>query len=98
MDRWILIRRIRGPVYILTVGIVALLAEWTRFGWNRTWPIFIIVAGVLMFAERNAMASANASGEFPGRPPEYPQGPGTEIISQPPPVSQPPQYPTNEPR
>jgi hypothetical protein len=92
MNRWMLIRRIRGPVYILTVGVLALLAEWTPFGWHRTWPVFLIVTGILVFAERSALASANANGELPAAPPAYPQAPGNEIVSQP------PQYPTNEPR
>lgn len=95
-DRWILIRRARGPVYILTAGILGMFAEWTPFGWGRTWPVWIIVTGLLMFAEHSARASAMADGEFPAAPPlypppVYPSGPGTEIAPPP------PQYPPNEP-
>lgn len=98
MNRWILIRRIRGPVYILTVGVLALFNEWTRYGFHRTWPVFLIVTGVLMFAERNAYSEAVASGELPGvapqypAPPVYPAGTGTEIVQHP------PEYPPVEPR
>jgi uncharacterized membrane protein len=100
MSNWILIRRIRGPVYILTVGVLAMFNEWTRYGFHRTWPVFIIVAGVLMFAERSAYSQAVANGEIPvvatpppyAVPPVYPAGPGTEIVPHP------PDYPPVEPR
>jgi hypothetical protein len=96
MNNYLMIRRIRGPVYILTAGVLGLFAEFTRYGWDRTWPIWIIVTGLLMFAEYSARSAAIASGEYPVvppmPPPVYPQGPGSEIVSQP------PQYPPVEPR
>jgi hypothetical protein len=98
MNDWMRINRIRGPVYILTAGVLGLLAEFTRYGWGRTWPVWIIVTGVLMFAQHNARRSAIESGEIPGVPPVYPPQypptpPGTEIA---PPAPQ--QYPPIEPR
>lgn len=104
MNQWILIRRIRGPVYVLTVGVLALFNQWTRYGFHRTWPVFLIVTGVLMFAERNAYSQAVANGEFPGAAPPYPgpppppvspvypAGTGGEIVQHP------PEYPPVEPR
>lgn len=97
-ERWLLIRRIRGPVYILTAGVLGMFAEWTRWGWGHTWPVWIIVTGLLMFAEHGARSAALADGSFPAAPPPvyptaaYPSGPGTEIAPQP------PQYPPIEPR
>ena len=61
MNDWMRINRIRGPVYILTAGVLGLLAEFTRYGWSRTWPIWIIVTGLLMFAQHNARRSATLS-------------------------------------
>jgi hypothetical protein len=59
MNRWLLIRRLRGPAFILLVGILAMLQEWTDFGFNRSWPLFLILAGILALAERAALAQGN---------------------------------------
>jgi hypothetical protein len=93
MNDWMRINRIRGPVYILTAGVLGLLAEFTRYGWDRTWPVWIIVTGLLMFASHNARRSAIEKGEIPGAPPVYPAPPSSEIAPPPP-----QQYPPIEPR
>jgi hypothetical protein len=58
MTQWLLIRRLRGPAFLLLVGIMAMLHEWTEFGFTRSWPLFLILAGVLALAERAALAQA----------------------------------------
>jgi hypothetical protein len=96
MNNYLMIRRISGPIYIITAGVLGLLAEFTRYGWARTWPVWIIVTGLILFAQYTARTAAIARGEYPAVPPAYPpvypQGPGSEIVSQP------PQYPPVEPR
>src|SRR5258707_5128062 len=71
MNDWMRINRIRGPVYILTAGVLGLLAEFTRYGWSRTWPVWIIVTGLLKFAQHNARRHAIANGEIPEVSPLY---------------------------
>ena len=66
MSRYILIRRLRGPAFLLLVGVNALLAERDILGWGSSWPLYLILAGVLMLAERAALASEG-----------YPQNPWT---------------------
>ena len=58
MNRYIWIRRLRGPVFLLLVGIIALLNEADILTWHHAWPLFLIVLGVLMLAERAALAGA----------------------------------------
>jgi hypothetical protein len=58
MTQWLLIRRLRGPAFLLLVGILAMLQEWTDFGFGRSWPLFLILAGLLALAERAALAQA----------------------------------------
>jgi hypothetical protein len=58
MNQWILIRRLRGPAFVLLVGILAMLQEWTDFGFSRSWPLFLILAGLLALAERAALSQA----------------------------------------
>jgi hypothetical protein len=58
MTQWLLIRRLRGPAFLLLVGIMAMLHEWTDFGFTRSWPLFLILAGVFALAERAALSQA----------------------------------------
>jgi hypothetical protein len=57
MNRYFMIRRLRGPVFLLLVGVMALLAEMHILGWGRSWPLFLITAGVFLLAERAALAN-----------------------------------------
>ena len=91
MSRYIMIRRLRGPAFLLLVGALALLAEaHIGFGWGRSWPLFLILAGVLALAERAALAAENdyPPVPYPGVPypgaaagsPQNPGQPGSSIV------------------
>lgn len=73
MSRYILIRRLRAPAFLLLAGINALLAQAHILGWARSWPLYLILAGVLLLAERAALAADvgypwYASGPYAGVP------------------------------
>jgi hypothetical protein len=72
MSRYILIRRLRGPAFLLLVGVMALLAQADILSWGKSWPLFLILAGVLLLAERAAMASEGGYPPPPGAPYPYP--------------------------
>jgi len=40
-----------GPVMIITIGVIFLLSEYTRYGIGSLWPLFLIVVGVFRLAE-----------------------------------------------
>lgn len=64
MNQYYLIRRLRGPAVLLLIGTLALLDTMGvihRF-WNLFWPLLLIMLGVLMLAERAALA---AEGGYP---------------------------------
>jgi hypothetical protein len=65
MSRYILIRRLRVPAFVLLVGVIALLAQAHILGWDKSWPLYLILAGVLLLAERAALA---AEGGYPPVP------------------------------
>lgn len=67
MSRYILIHRLRGPAFLLLVGVNALLAQRGILGWGQSWPFYLILAGLLMLAERAALASEDYL-PFPGVP------------------------------
>lgn len=56
MTTWLLIRRLRGPAFIILVGITALLNQWGVLSFSRSWPLYLILAGLLGLAERAALA------------------------------------------
>jgi hypothetical protein len=67
MNSWLFIRRLRGPAFIILVGITALLNQWGVLSFGHSWPLYLILAGVLALAERAAIAAAP-----PAAPPLYP--------------------------
>src|ERR1700730_785940 len=66
MNSWLLIRRLRGPAFLILVGITALLNQWGILSFSRSWPLYLILAGVMGLAERAAIIAA------PPVPPAYP--------------------------
>lgn len=73
MNRYILIRRLRGPAILLLLGVIALLHEsgLVEF-WSLFFPLLLILIGVLKLAERAALAAAGDEVPYPGSP--YPYG------------------------
>ncbi len=87
MNSYLWIHRIKGPAMLLVFGITALLNEWDIISYGKSWPLYLIVFGVLQLAERAAWSQAQmdqqaqqyaAYGTVPGQPPAtYPgQYPG----------------------
>src|SRR4051794_33174996 len=71
-----LVRAIRGPVTLITVGVLFALNNFTRYTFDKTWPVLLIVFGLLSLLKR-------------GMQPEAPVPPPMVF---PPPVFPPPQY------
>ncbi len=59
MNRYILIRRLRGPAILLLIGVLALLhtSGLIHSFWHLFWPLLLILIGVLLLAERAALAA-----------------------------------------
>lgn len=38
---------IRGPVLLITIGVLFLIGEYTRYGFGDLWPVLLIVLGVM---------------------------------------------------
>ncbi len=67
MDNANLIQAVRGPLMMITLGILLAIDHFGNFSFGRTWPLLVIVFGVLKLAER-AVAPAEPL------PPATPQG------------------------
>ena len=66
MSRYILIRRLRGPAILLLIGVLALLhqAGVIEHLWRLFWPLLLIMLGVMLLAERAALAAEGDSPHF----------------------------------
>jgi hypothetical protein len=80
MNRWLLIRRLRGPAFLLMFGVTALLHEWHILSFGQSWPLYLVLAGVLALAERAAFEVPD-----PAQMPQYPPYAGSYPPQQPPP-------------
>lgn len=78
-----LFHALRGSIWIMLVGLLFLLDSSHILSWGRSWPLFIIVAGVMAVLQRAAFTRAAAIG-YPYTPPPSP-GPATTTTSVVPP-------------
>jgi hypothetical protein len=69
-----LIRAVRGPLLLITLGVLLMLQRTTEFHFSQSWPVFIIVLGVLKLAERAALQAGVRAQSVPPPPPPPPQG------------------------
>jgi len=78
-----LFRALRGSIWIVLVGVLFLLDSFDILSWGRSWPVIIIVAGLMAIFQRVSYSSAMAAPypypTPPGAPPPPPD-PGTSIV------------------
>jgi hypothetical protein len=63
-----LIRAIRGPITLITVGVLFALNNFTSYRFNQTWPVILIVFGLLSLLRRGTESVAPSAAR-PGFPP-----------------------------
>lgn len=74
-----LICAVRGPITLITVGALFALNNFTPYKFHQTWPVLLIVFGLLSLARRGVVRT-------PPPPPGVPP-PGPSWIQPPPPGS-----------
>jgi hypothetical protein len=52
-DNAAFLRAIKGPVMMITVGVLFALDNFTPLSFSRTWPLLLVVAGLLSFGRRS---------------------------------------------
>jgi hypothetical protein len=84
-----LFRALRGSVWIILIGILFLLDTFDIVSWGHSWPIIIIVAGLMAIFQRISYGSAMSAAypypapPAPQPPPASPPDPGTSIVPSP---------------
>jgi len=48
------VRGLIGPVMLITIGVIFLVGEYTRYGFGELWPVLLIVGGVLAVCQSMA--------------------------------------------
>lgn len=75
-----------GPIVLMTLGVLFLLGEFTRWDFGRTWPILLIAIGVVKVLSSSSSSDAGhvppqmpdrlrqgfAPGAYPPAPPATP--------------------------
>jgi hypothetical protein len=97
-----IIRSVRGPLILITLGVLFVLQNFTDYGIGRTWPVLLIVIGLLSLFGRTAppVPGPPAPTQSTWPPPAggfhptytqgpYPQAPQTTPPDAPPPASTP---------
>jgi hypothetical protein len=67
-----MLRAIRGPVILITLGVLFALNNFTPYGFSETWPVLLIVLGLLSLLGRQTTP-----------PPPYTNAPGAYTPPQP---------------
>jgi len=64
-----LLRAIRAPIILITVGVLFALNNFTPYGFGETWPVLLIVIGLLsLFARGEPSGPLPPPGPPGGRP------------------------------
>ncbi len=69
---------LRGPVLLITIGTLFALHQAGTISFARTWPLIIIVIGVMKLFERMAMP-AYPQPQYPQQPPFQNPGGGNRL-------------------
>ncbi|HTX36127.1 MAG TPA: DUF5668 domain-containing protein [Bryobacteraceae bacterium] len=74
-----LARAIRGPVTLITLGVLFTLDHFTPYSFHQTWPVLLIVFGLLSLLRRGATRPQGPppyNSPWPPPPGPPPWGPG----------------------
>ena len=70
------VKDLTGPAYLITVGVLFTLHYYAGIGLDKTWPAFLIVTGLLVYATRAASTEGHV------QPPGYQDNPPAPPASQ----------------
>jgi len=91
-------RRLMGPAILITLGVLFLLDNISRFEFHRTWPAILLVIGVVKLMQSNASAEGHFGPLPPGMYPGVTQNVTQNSTSNIPPSAPPPPAPTQTPQ
>jgi hypothetical protein len=74
-----LVSAIRGPITLITVGVLFALNNFTPYQFHQTWPVLLIVFGLLTLLRRSVepVPPVGPAGYAPPPPYNYPPPPAS---------------------
>jgi hypothetical protein len=57
-----LVRAVRGPIILITIGTLFALDHFTPWGFQETWPVILIVLGLLTLVGRATRSGPTTGG------------------------------------
>jgi hypothetical protein len=76
-------RSMAGPAVLITIGVLSLLDNLHGPGWDRTWPVILLVIGVIKLVERGYLGGTPPPPAVPSDTAVPPaQQPPTEVSSE----------------
>ncbi|MBV9087153.1 MAG: hypothetical protein JOY79_06690 [Acidobacteriaceae bacterium] len=75
-----------GPAVLVTLGVLFLIGELSPFRFHNTWPVLLIVIGVVKVLQWSSPPSGHID-------PDYPAPPGPTVLPPQPPSTTDPQVP-----
>ena len=86
-----LVSAIRGPVTLITLGLLFALNNFTSYGFDKTWPVLLIVFGLLSLMRRGMEPEPPRPAPTPNfPPPQYNPYPAPQTSYSQSPYAQPP--------
>ena len=64
-NAWLLVRAVRGPLLLMTLGGLLLLHRFEDISFTKTWPVLLIVLGLMKLFERVALHSVDKPADGP---------------------------------
>jgi hypothetical protein len=87
---------LRGSIWVVLVGVMFLLSSFNILSWGSSWPLFIIVAGVMILAEKTFAGPSSIPPAYPMPPAPSPVAPYPPPTGNPVAPSAPQEYPPNQ--
>ncbi len=65
-----MIRAVRGPITLITVGVLFAFNNFTPYRFDQTWPVILIVFGLMSLLGRSTDRVPPPPGAYPPPPPQ----------------------------
>lgn len=72
-NAYLLVRAVRGPILLIVLGALMSLHRYQEISFTKTWPVLLILLGIMKLFERMALQGGGVppAGPFQGTGPQF---------------------------